>query len=70
MYYKNEFLKVRIFTINGRISEWMKREKMERAGMKKDNREGKGLDDFNKKKKIRSLLCHIIRDNSRIGFGL
>ena len=48
----------------------MKREKMERAGMKKDNREGKGLDDFNKKKKIRSLLCHIIRDNSRIGFGL
>ena len=38
--------------------------------MKNDNREGKGLDDSNKKKNIRSLLCHIIGDNSSIGFGL
>ena len=27
--------------------------------MKKDNREGKGLDDSNKKRDIRSLLCHM-----------
>lgn len=56
--------------MEGSQNGWKESKKMERAGMKKDNREGKGLDDSNKKKKIRSLLCHIIRDNSRIGFGL
>ena len=69
-YYKNEFLNETIYYKRKDLRiGWKESKKVERAGMKKDNREGKGLDDSNKKKNIRSLLCHIIADNSSIGFG-
>lgn len=38
--------------------------------MKKDNREGRELDDSNKKNNLRSLMCHLIGENCSVGFGL